>query len=84
VTVEAGTVPGRVDVRVVDQGPGIPRADRERVFEPFRQLGTGHDGGLGVGLAVAKGFMDAMEGELVVEDTPGGGTTIIASLAAAE
>ena len=82
VTVEAGAVAGRVDLRVVDQGLGIPRGERERVFEPFRQLSTDRDGRLGLGLAVAKGFMDAIGGELIVEDTPGGGTTMIVSLAA--
>ncbi len=52
------------------------------MFEPFRQLGSGRDGGLGVGLAVARGFIDAMGGELNVEDTPGGGTTMVVGLMA--
>ena len=79
VRIEAGAVGGRVDLRVVDRGPGIPLADRERIFEPFQRLGDGV-GGVGLGLAVAKGFVDAMGGELTVEDTPGGGLTMVVGL----
>jgi two-component system sensor histidine kinase KdpD len=87
VTVEAGVAGDRVDVRVIDQGPGIPLDARERVFQPFQRLGDGAGGqptGVGLGLAVAKGFVDAMGGELTVEDTPGGGTTMVTSLRLAE
>ena len=77
--VEAGAVAGRVDLRVVDQGPGIPMADRAQIFEPFQRLGDG-GGGVGLGLAVAKGFVEAMGGELTVEDTPGGGVTMVVGL----
>jgi two-component system sensor histidine kinase KdpD len=72
----------RIDICVIDSGPGIKPADRELVFQPFQQLGD-HDGGrggVGLGLAIARGFVEAMGGELVVEDTPGGGTTMIVSL----
>lgn len=79
VRVDARGVPGRVDVRVVDHGPGIAVADRERVFEPFQRLGDRRNDGVGLGLAVARGFVTAMGGEVVVEDTPGGGTTIVLS-----
>ena len=79
VHIEAGAVGHRVDLRVVDRGPGIPVADRERIFEPFQRLGDGV-GGVGLGLAVAKGFIDAMGGELTVEDTPGGGVTMVVGL----
>ena len=71
----------RVQLRVVDRGPGIPRGHREQVFQPFQRLGdNSNDGGVGLGLAVARGFVDAMGGELSVEDTPGGGTTMIVEL----
>jgi two-component system sensor histidine kinase KdpD len=81
VRVEAGAVAGRVDLRVADRGPGIPEAHRERVFQPFQRLGdSGRSDGVGLGLAVAKGFVEAMGGEVGVEDTPGGGTTMVLSL----
>jgi two-component system sensor histidine kinase KdpD len=81
VRVEAGGVAGAVHVRVVDRGPGIPPAERDRVFLPFQRLGDRSSGaGVGLGLAVARGFTVAMGGELTVEDTPGGGTTMVVVL----
>ena len=81
VRVEAGAIAGRVDLRVVDQGPGIPADQRERVFLPFQRLGDQSNGtGTGLGLAVARGFVEAMGGEIAVEDTPGGGLTMVVSL----
>ena len=81
VRVEAGGVPGAVHVRIVDRGPGIPPAERDRVFLPFQRLGDRSSGaGVGLGLAVARGFTVAMGGELTVEDTPGGGTTMVVVL----
>jgi two-component system, OmpR family, sensor histidine kinase KdpD len=81
VRIEAGAVAGRVDLRVADRGPGISEAHRERVFQPFQRLGdSGRSDGVGLGLAVAKGFVEAMGGEVGVEDTPGGGTTMVLSL----
>jgi two-component system sensor histidine kinase KdpD len=84
VRVEAGAVGDRVDVRIVDRGPGIPEADRPRVFQPFQRLGD-HPGGdgVGLGLAVAQGFVAAMGATIEVDDTPGGGTTFVVSLPAA-
>jgi two-component system, OmpR family, sensor histidine kinase KdpD len=83
VRVEAGAIAGRVDLRVVDRGPGIPVDQRERVFQPFQRLGDqSNAGGTGLGLAVARGFIEAMDGEIIVEDTPGGGLTIVVSLEA--
>jgi two-component system sensor histidine kinase KdpD len=81
VRVIAGQVGDRVDLRVVDTGPGIPRDEWDRVFRPFQRLGDKPNGaGVGLGLAVAKGFVEAVGGELTVEDTPGGGTTMVVSL----
>jgi two-component system sensor histidine kinase KdpD len=75
--------PGRVDLRVIDRGAGIPRPERERVFRPFQRLGDNPNGiGVGLGLAVARGFVEAMDGEILVEETPGHGTTMIVSLPA--
>jgi two-component system sensor histidine kinase KdpD len=86
VWVEAGEVGSRVLIRVVDRGPGIPPAERERIFQPFQRLGDSpsHGAGVGLGLAVARGFTSAMGGELIVDDTPGGGTTMIIELEVAE
>ena len=83
VRVVAGLAGGAVDVRVVDRGPGVPAAERERVFLPFQRLGdTGSGEGVGLGLAVAKGFVEAMGGEVEMEDTPGGGLTMVFRLKA--
>ena len=74
----------RVELRVVDRGPGIPQRDRDRVFEPFQRLGDRPSGdGVGLGLAVARGFVEAMGGELRIEDTPGGGLTMVVGFEAA-
>jgi two-component system sensor histidine kinase KdpD len=76
--IEAGTVAGRVDIRVIDRGPGIRPEDRDRVFRPFQRLGDSKNrAGVGLGLAVARGFVEAVGGELDVEDTPGGGCTMV-------
>jgi two-component system sensor histidine kinase KdpD len=76
--VEAGAVADRVDIRVIDRGPGIGPADRDRVFQPFQRLGDSASGrGVGLGLAVARGFVEAVGGELEVDDTPGGGCTMV-------
>ena len=78
VRVVAAAVGDRVILRVIDRGPGIAPSDRDRVFQPFQRLGDGrsHGGGVGLGLAVARGFTEAIGGELQLEDTPGGGTTM--------
>ena len=84
VRVEAGVFSDRLDVRVVDRGGGIPRSERERAFQPFQRLGDRHaGGGVGLGLAVTRGFVNAMGGTIELDDTPGGGTTAVISLPAA-
>jgi len=76
IRVEAGVVGRFVDVMVVDRGPGIPSELRERVFEPFQRLhDRGGPEGVGLGLAIARGFVRAMGGDLTLDDTPGGGLT---------
>jgi two-component system sensor histidine kinase KdpD len=83
VRVEACVAQDRVELHVVDQGPGIPPAQREDVFLPFQRQGDQSNGaGVGLGLAVARGFVEAMNGEIAVDDTPGGGVTMVISLPA--
>ncbi|GAA1498397.1 DUF4118 domain-containing protein [Paeniglutamicibacter kerguelensis] len=75
---------GRTEVRVIDFGPGIPAAAREAVFVPFQRHGdTDNLTGLGLGLALSRGFAEGMGGSLAAEDTPGGGLTMVLSLPAA-
>ena len=64
-----------VRIVVVDRGSGIPLDQRSVAFEPFQRLGDANPAGVGLGLAVARGFVDAMGGRLTLEDTPGGGLT---------
>ena len=74
----------QVQIRVIDRGPGIAPADRDRVFLPFQRLGdTDNTTGVGLGLALSRGLAEAMGGTLEVEDTPGGGTTMLLTLPAA-
>jgi two-component system, OmpR family, sensor histidine kinase KdpD len=83
VGVAAGATGGRIEIRVSDRGPGIPKEDRETVFAPFRRLADtagGSPDGLGLGLAIARGFTRALGGDLHVEETPGGGATFVFSL----
>ena len=83
VRVGAGAVGGgRVHLFVADHGPGIPLDQRALVFEPFQRLGDQPKGtGVGLGLALSKGFVTAMGGTLTIDDTPGGGCTMIIDLA---
>ena len=77
-------LPDTVEILVVDQGPGVPPEQRERMFEPFQRLDDVSPGGLGLGLAVARGLAEAVDAELSAEDTPGGGLTMVLSVPRAE
>ncbi|MGW1888273.1 ATP-binding protein [Streptomyces sp. NPDC001970] len=84
VVVSASAIADRVEVRVVDRGIGVPDDAKERIFEPFQRYGdVPHGSGVGLGLAVARGFVEAMGGTLTAEDTPGGGLTMVLTLQAA-
>jgi two-component system sensor histidine kinase KdpD len=71
-----------VRLEVVDHGPGVPDEQKELIFEPFERVGDRHPG-VGLGLAVARGFAEAMGGRIGAFDTPGGGLTVRVTLPAA-
>ena len=82
IRVAASAHAGTVQVRVIDHGPGIRPVDRETVFKPFQRQ-VDHsigDGGVGLGLAIARGFTEAMHGTITLDDTPGGGLTAVMTL----
>ncbi|GAB7069404.1 sensor histidine kinase KdpD [Mycobacterium hodleri] len=83
VRINAARVGDRVLLNVADEGPGIARGTEDQVFEPFQRLGDfDNTTGVGLGLSVARGFVEAMGGTVQATDTPGGGLTVIIDLAA--
>lgn len=85
VGISAQVTGSTVQIAVVDHGPGIEESDWVRIFVPFQRLGDrGTDGGVGLGLAIARGFTDAMGGSLEPALTPGGGLTMIVTLPRAD
>jgi two-component system sensor histidine kinase KdpD len=78
ITVAAARWRGGVQVRIGDQGPGIPAAERGRVFEPF--VRGENSGGTGLGLAIARAIVEAHGGTIRIADAPGGGTSVIIEL----
>ncbi|GGV07413.1 sensor histidine kinase [Streptomyces spectabilis] len=81
VLVSASALGDQVQLRVVDRGPGVPDDAKDRIFEPFQRYGDAPRGsGVGLGLAVARGFVESMGGTLNAEDTPGGGLTMVLTL----
>jgi two-component system, OmpR family, sensor histidine kinase KdpD len=71
----------RLQVRVIDHGPGIDEQRRARMFEPFQHdSDTSDSGGIGLGLALSRGFAEGMGATLEAEDTPGGGLTMVVGL----
>jgi two-component system sensor histidine kinase KdpD len=72
-----------VELRVMDRGPGIPPADREAVFAAFQRRddhATSVGAGVGLGLAIARGFVEAMHGSIALEDKPGGGLIAVVAM----
>jgi two-component system sensor histidine kinase KdpD len=73
----------RLELRVIDHGPGVPEAERQRIFEAFQRLRSrdgGRGRGTGLGLAIARGFVEAHGGTIRVDTTIGGGATFVVSL----
>jgi two-component system sensor histidine kinase KdpD len=69
------------ELRIIDHGRGIPAESVVEMFRPFQRLDdTPQTTGIGLGLAVAKGFTEAMGGTLAAEETPGGGLTMVIRL----
>jgi two-component system sensor histidine kinase KdpD len=86
ITISAHDIEDMIQIDVMDRGPGIPRPDRGRIFEAFRQLGdetAGHRGGAGLGLAICKGLVEAHGGRIWVQDQSDSGTVISFTVPAA-
>ncbi|MDO7882117.1 DUF4118 domain-containing protein [Salinibacterium soli] len=79
--VATSTFGDHAQIRVIDSGPGIPPERRDDVFVAFQRLGdTDSSTGIGLGLALSQGFLEAMGGTIDAEDTPGGGLTLVLEL----
>jgi K+-sensing histidine kinase KdpD len=76
VEVRAFAGAGHAKLEVVDHGPGVSAEQRERLFEPFQRLDDRSTDGVGLGLSVARGFVEAMGGAMVADQTAGGGLTM--------
>jgi signal transduction histidine kinase len=86
VTVEANRRAGRVEVRIVDEGQGIPEDERERIFSKFHRTDSSPRGqsGAGLGLFIARGLVRAMGGRIWVDSAEGGGSSFAFELPLAE
>jgi two-component system sensor histidine kinase KdpD len=85
VRIVADRVGEHVHLCVIDRGPGIPPALRSKVLVPFQRLGDESiASGVGLGLSIAQGFVEALHGTLTLDDTPGGGLTVTVGLPIAE
>jgi CheY-like chemotaxis protein len=82
ITIHSRTDQNMVILTVADTGPGVPPEIRTRVFEPFFTT-KGNKGGTGVGLSLCLNIVASHGGQLLIEDTPGGGATFIIQIPAA-
>ena len=82
-SVRARVVDSTVVMRVIDSGPGIPKSELDRVFQPFHRgdgASSSRHRGSGLGLAIAKGFVEGNGGRIWAESLPGRGSTIVVEL----
>ena len=84
IRVQGGVTGGRVTIRVIDRGGGIPLPERGRVFEPFFRGRTGSGSGSGLGLAICRGFVEANGGRIVLQADAGEGTSFAVSFPTVE
>lgn len=84
VELRASAAGAMVELRIIDHGPGVPAEQRQQLFEPFQRLGDTGGTGVGLGLAVAHGFVSAMGGTITAVDTPGGGLTMVIAMPTAD
>jgi two-component system sensor histidine kinase KdpD len=80
VSVRARASGGRILIRVVDQGPGIPPAEQDRIFTAFYRAPGAAGHGSGLGLAIVRGFVEANGGRVRVESLPGQGASFVIEL----
>ncbi len=85
VRINASVVGSSIHLAIIDRGPGIPESARVQVLAPFQRLGDQQTvDGVGLGLSIAQGFVEAMGGTLTLDDTPGGGLTVVITLGLAD
>ena len=82
-TLTGSVLHDRVELKIIDWGPGVPESQRTEMFVPFQRMGdTDNTTGVGLGLALSRGLTEAMGGTLEPDETPGGGLTMTLSLPA--
>ena len=80
ITIAAFQVEERIEMRIIDHGPGLSTKDKSRIFTPFQRLGDRDNStGVGLGLAIVKGFSELMNGRISIEETFQGGLTVVLS-----
>jgi two-component system, OmpR family, sensor histidine kinase KdpD len=82
-TLTGSVLHDRVELKIIDRGPGVPEDQWNSIFIPFQRMGdTDNTTGVGLGLALSRGLTEAMDGTLEPDETPGGGLTMTLSLPA--